>query len=111
MSENTTPYTGPERRKLPRLEDVPSDVEGLRAVLMEHLSREEHMQTYMESQFEDLRTLITAQGEKLKTNDVSELVDILKGIKFLRGTVVILASIAGGAFALIDYLKDHGFKL
>lgn len=38
---------------------------------------------------------------------VKELVGILKGVKFLRATVILLASIFGAGWAFLIWAKDH----
>lgn len=38
---------------------------------------------------------------------IKELVNILKGMKFMRSTFVILAATIAGAWALLAWAKDH----
>lgn len=38
---------------------------------------------------------------------IKELVGILKGVKFLKGTILLLASIVGSCWLAFVWIKDH----
>lgn len=59
-----------------------------------------------------LREILERMAEHRKEHEgvdpsITELVGILKGMKFLRSTTLLIAAIVGAGWAIIVWAKDH----
>lgn len=78
------------------------------------MTKAEHegLESRLDKQDVMLREILQKMAEHRKEHEtvdpsIKELVDILKGVKFMRSTVLLLAAVLGGAWALITWAKDH----
>lgn len=75
-------------------------------------AEQEGLESRLDKQDVMLREILSRMSEHKKEHEqvdpsIKELVDILKGVKFMRSTVLLLAAVLGGAWALIAWAKDH----
>lgn len=72
----------------------------------------DNLKERLDNQDEMLRQILTKMAEHRKEHEIVdpsilEVVDILKGIKFLKTTTIVLASVSGFLWAAWVWAKDH----
>lgn len=76
------------------------------------MSDQDRLEGRLDQQDTMLREILTRMAEHKKEHEavdpsILELVGILKGMKFLRATTLLLAAVVGAAWAVLVWAKDH----
>ena len=79
---------------------------------MNDMRRDDNFSTRLDTQDDLLRQILAKMAEHRKEHEIVdpsivELVGILKGVKFLKGFVILCASIVGSLWVAWLWAKDH----
>lgn len=96
-------------RRISNLAEMPENFEGIRELLYHHIKNGELSQASMDQKLDALLQLTQEKAERTREGEDSlkELIGILKGLKFMKRTTVILAGIIASAIAGWDWLLAH----
>lgn len=96
-------------RRISNLAEMPENFEGIRELLYHHIKNGELVQSSMDQKLDALLKLTQEKAERAKEEDdsIKELIGILKGLKFMKRTSIIIAGIIASALAGWDWLSAH----
>jgi len=98
-----------ELKRISSLAEMPENFEGIRELLYHHIKNGELSQASMDQKLDALLQLTQEKAERTREEEDSlkELIGILKGLKFMKRTTVILAGIIASVIAGWDWLSAH----
>ena len=98
-----------ELKRISSLAEMPENFEGIRELLYHHIKNGELAQASMDQKLDALLLLTQEKSERAKEEEdsIKELVGILKGLKFMKRTSVLLAGIIASVLAGWDWLTAH----
>lgn len=96
-------------RRISNLAEMPENFEGIRELLYHHIKNGELSQASTDQKLDALLRLTREKSERAKEEEesIKELVGILKGLKFMKRTSILLAGIVASVLAGWDWLASH----